>query len=109
MPELEYDADEEPSDGEPDAAADPGATVVEMPTADGQARVTLPADADAEEVAALVSAVAARLNEGEAESATEPGESDRWRLAGRLGARRRYELPRQCRRGGGWKAASRCP
>ena len=109
MPELEYDEDEEPTGADRAAAAPTGETVVDVPTASGSARVTLPADADAEEVAALVSAVAARLREDEEASTTEPEESDRWRLAGRLRARRRYELPRECRRGGEWKAASRCP
>ena len=110
MPELEYEPDTE---SDPDAGTAPtdGAdpTVVDVPTDAGTARVTLPADADADEVAALVAAVAARLREDGTGESAEPEESNRWCLAGRIGARRRYELPRQCRRGGEWKAASRCP
>ena len=110
MPELEYEADKESGSDAGTAPADgTGPTVVDVPTDAGSARVTLPADADADEVAALVAAVAARLREDAVDESAEPEESDRWRLAGRIGARRRYELPRQCRRGGEWKAASRCP
>ncbi|QLD87997.1 hypothetical protein HWV07_02665 [Natronomonas salina] len=110
MPELEYEPQTE-SDADSGAAPADGAgpTVVDVPTDAGSARVTLPADADADEVAALVAAVAARLREDGPEASSAPEESERWCLAGRIGARRRYELPRQCRRGGEWKAASRCP
>ena len=108
MPELEYEPEAESTTG-PGTTDGSDATVVDVPTDAGSARVTLPPDAEAEEVAAMVSAVAARLREDEAEEQTEETETDRWCLAGRLGARRRYELPRECRRGGEWKAASRCP
>ena len=110
MPELEYETEDESGDdvrSAPAGGADEA--VVDVPTDAGSARVTLPADADADEVAAVVSAVAARLREDGDEESTEETETDRWCLAGRVGARRRYELPRECRRGGEWKAASRCP
>lgn len=110
MPRLEYDT--EASDPEASTATaaktEPKTTVVELPTEDGRARVRLPADASTEEVAALVTAVTARLGEEPTDSEA-AASADGWRLAGRLGVRRRCELPRECRRGGEWKAASRCP
>ena len=112
MPELEHDPDAESNretDSEAPGVDEPGPTVVDLPTGAGSARVRLPADADADEVAALVSVVAARLREDDEAEAPETAEADPWCLAGRVGARRRHELPRECRRGGAWKAASRCP
>ncbi|MFQ3320026.1 MAG: hypothetical protein ACI8UR_000358 [Natronomonas sp.] len=85
---------------------------IELPTETGTARLQLPADASDDEVAALIAAISAKLGE---ESATEgPGdtrvpESNRWKLAGRLGARTRFDLPRECRQGGEWMAAGRGP
>ena len=105
MQELDYDTDTEDAA----TAAGDAPTVVDVPTESGGARLRLPPGADDEEVAALVAAVATSLRAEEGEASTEPRTVDRWRLAGRLGARRRYELPRQCRRGGEWKAAGRRP
>jgi hypothetical protein len=105
MQELEFDSDTEGAPNGDDA----GPTVVDLPTESGGARLRLPPGADDDEVAALVAAVATRLAAGDEAESTEPEAADRWRLAGRLGARRRYDLPRQCRRGGEWRAASRRP
>lgn len=86
-----------------------GPTVVEMPTATGRARVAVPADADGDEVAALVAAIAAQLDGSDGPGPDGPMPVDRWRLAARLGVRRRYELPRQCHEGEEWKSAGRRP
>ena len=84
-------------------------TVVDLPTGDGHARLTIPPDADGDEVAALVAAVTTRLDEA-AEGDEPPADrTDRWTLARRLRLRRRCELPRRCRRGGEWAAAGRRP
>jgi hypothetical protein len=129
MQELEYesetgspdvlDADSDPSAGTGSDVessrptdATSGATVVDLPSSSANARLRLPADATEPEVAAIVSAVVARLRQAEAaegDATGEPESTDPWQLAGRLGVRRRYELPRRCPRGSEWAAASRCP
>jgi hypothetical protein len=84
-------------------------TVVELPTEAGSTRVMLPANADEDEVAALIAAVTARLREDATEDADAESSTDAWKLACRFRARRRYELPRECRQGGEWRAAARRP
>ncbi len=84
-------------------------TVIHLPIETGTARLTLPGTADKDEVAALVAAVSTRLNDADTDTESERDTTNIWRLAGRFGARRRYELPRDCRRGREWKAAGRCP
>ncbi|MES3517992.1 MAG: hypothetical protein PPP58_10040 [Natronomonas sp.] len=83
--------------------------VVEIPTPEGKARLSVPDRATDEEVAALIAAVTTRLGGDDAAAETGPDPTDRWLLAGKLDARRRYDLPRECRRGDEWKAAGRRP
>ena len=84
-------------------------TVVDLRTGDGHARLAIPPDADGDEVAALVAAMTTRLGEAADGDETAADRTDRWTLAGRLGLRRRCDLPRRCRRGGEWAAAGRRP
>lgn len=105
MAELEFES----TNGEQRETEETDPTVVDLPTDGGGARLTLPADATEDEVAALIAAVASSLGgEGE-EGDTADQRADAWKLAGRLGSRRRFELPRECRQGGEWKAAGRRP
>lgn len=77
----------------------------EIPTADGTARMSVPGTATPDEAAAVAAALAAHIA---GEDDTEPeAAADPWVLAGRLGCRRRSELPRECSADGAWAAAAR--
>lgn len=105
MAELEFES----TNGEQRETEETEPTVVDLPTEEGDARLTLPADASEDEVAALVAAVASSLGSEGEDGETAQLRADAWKLAGRIGARRRFELPRECRQGGEWKAAGRRP
>lgn len=75
----------------------------------GDAVLSVPADADPEEAAAIATAIGAHLADSaravaRAESDVEPEPADRWRLAARLRGR---TLPREVTRGEEWAAAAR--
>jgi len=82
---------------------------------DGEDGVTatlrVPASASDAEGAALAAAIGAHLNDctqAAAETEDEPDPVNVWSLAGRVGARRREDLPREVERGEEWKTAGRC-
>lgn len=99
---LTPDGEPRPDGGLATAAVD---ATFELPTAAGTARMSVPGTATPDEAAAVAAALAAHIA---GEDDTEPeAAADPWVLAGRLGCRRRSELPRECSADGAWAAAAR--
>jgi hypothetical protein len=72
-------------------------------------RLLVPDTASEEEAAALVAAVASHLRDQQAaaEADDEPETVEPWAFAGRVGARKRADLPSRVDRGDEWKTAAR--
>ncbi|MFB6206058.1 MAG: hypothetical protein ABEJ05_05980 [Haloglomus sp.] len=75
----------------------------------GGGHLWVPPTASEEEAAALIAAVASHLREQREAAAADEGPStvEPWTFAGRIGARRRAELPGRVERGNEWKTAGR--
>jgi hypothetical protein len=68
--------------------------------------MSLPGTATPDEAAAVAATLSAHLA-AEDDEDDDAGSVDPWGLAGRLGCRRRSELPRSCPPGGAWVGAGR--
>jgi len=83
-------------------------------TLDGaEVSLSIPANADSDEAAAIASVVGAHLHDRQVAAAAAaaeddgPEEVDAWKLAGRMKARGKGRWPKSVRRGEEWKAAAR--
>ena len=83
-------------------------------TLDGaEVSLSIPANADSDEAAAIASVVGAHLHDRQVAAAAaaaeddEPEQADAWKLAGRMKAMGKGRWPDSVRRGEEWKAAAR--
>jgi hypothetical protein len=83
--------------------------VIELPTATGTVRATIPADATDREAAVIAVAITAHLrDEAAAAEAEGPEPADRWRLSARLDRRVGTGLRSTPAADDAWKLAGRC-
>ena len=107
MPTLDESGDR------PDSPSDDATVETTVTVDEAELTVSMPADADPTQAAAIVSAVGTHVTDqrrvaAAAAAATESVEyRDGWTLAGRLGGFGKRRLPTDVERGEEWKAAAR--